>query len=134
MHRAIVHLDADAFFSSVEQAADPRLRGKAIAVGGAACRRADGGEIRRGVAERVAVEGRWRIVGDAKPPSGVVPEAVALTAHDGRVLYQNDAFSYREQYQSTQDLSASIREDPAAVNRLARDFAQAVVAAILESY
>jgi hypothetical protein len=32
----------------------------------------DGGEIRRDVAERVAVEGRWRIVGDAKPPSGVV--------------------------------------------------------------
>ena len=32
--RHIVHLDADAFFASVEQAADPRLRGKAIAVGG----------------------------------------------------------------------------------------------------
>ena len=34
LSRAIVHLDADAFFASVEQAADPRLRGKAIAVGG----------------------------------------------------------------------------------------------------
>ena len=32
--RTIVHLDADAFFASVEQAADSRLRGKAVAVGG----------------------------------------------------------------------------------------------------
>src|SRR3984885_12906996 len=30
----IVHLDADAFFASVEQAADVRLRGKPVALGG----------------------------------------------------------------------------------------------------
>jgi outer membrane lipopolysaccharide assembly protein LptE/RlpB len=59
---------------------------------------------------------------------------VVLTARNGRVLYQNDAFSYREQYQSTQDLTGSIREDPAAVNRLARDFAQALVGDMLESF
>src|ERR1700722_10593168 len=32
--KSIVHLDADAFFASVEQAADTRLRGKPVAVGG----------------------------------------------------------------------------------------------------
>lgn len=59
---------------------------------------------------------------------------VVLTARDGRVLYRNDALSYREQYQSTQDLSGFLREDPAAVNRLARDFAQALVGDMLESF
>jgi DNA-directed DNA polymerase III PolC len=32
--KRIVHLDADAFFAAVEQAADPRLRGRPVAVGG----------------------------------------------------------------------------------------------------
>ncbi len=34
MPRIIVHLDADAFFAAVEQAADSRLRGQPVAVGG----------------------------------------------------------------------------------------------------
>ena len=38
MQRKVVHLDADAFFASVEQASDTRLRGKPVAVGGEARR------------------------------------------------------------------------------------------------
>src|ERR1017187_9514718 len=34
MPKAIVHLDADAFFAAVEQASDAHLRGKPVAVGG----------------------------------------------------------------------------------------------------
>jgi outer membrane lipopolysaccharide assembly protein LptE/RlpB len=59
---------------------------------------------------------------------------VKLTARDGKVLYENDALSYREQYQSTQDLSGFIREDSPAVRRLANNFAQAVVGDMLESF
>jgi len=59
---------------------------------------------------------------------------VVLTARDGHVLYQNDALPFHEQYQSTQDTTSFIQEDSPAVQRVARDFAQAVVAAILESY
>lgn len=59
---------------------------------------------------------------------------VVLAARDGRVLYRNDSLSYREQYQSTQDLSGFIREDTPAVQRLARDFAQALVGDMLESF
>jgi outer membrane lipopolysaccharide assembly protein LptE/RlpB len=59
---------------------------------------------------------------------------VTLTARNGHILYQNDAFPFREQYQSTQDTTLFIEEDSPAVQRLARDFAKTVVAAILESY
>ena len=59
---------------------------------------------------------------------------VLLTAHDGRVLYRNDDIIYHEQYQSTQDLSGFIQEDGAAVQRVARDFAQAIVSDMLESF
>ena len=59
---------------------------------------------------------------------------VTLTASDGDVLYRNDNFSFREQYQSTQDLSGFIREDTPAVQRLANNFARAVVSDMLESF
>ena len=59
---------------------------------------------------------------------------VLLTANDGRILYRNDAVTFREQYQSTQDLSNFIQEGSPAVNRMARDFAQAIVSDILESF
>ena len=59
---------------------------------------------------------------------------VVLTAHDGRILYRNDSIVYREQYQSTQDLSGFIQEDGYAVKRVAKDFAQSVVSDMLESF
>jgi len=59
---------------------------------------------------------------------------VLLTAHDGRVLYRNDGITFHEQYQSTQDLNGFIREDPAAVNRVAGDFARTIVGDMLESF
>jgi outer membrane lipopolysaccharide assembly protein LptE/RlpB len=59
---------------------------------------------------------------------------VILTAHDGHTLYQNNAIVFREQYQSTQDLSGFIQEDSPAVRRVARDFAQGLVSDMLESF
>jgi outer membrane lipopolysaccharide assembly protein LptE/RlpB len=59
---------------------------------------------------------------------------VLLVAHDGHVLYRNDSVVYHEQYQSTQDLSGFIQEGGKAVTRVAKDFAQALVSDMLESF
>jgi outer membrane lipopolysaccharide assembly protein LptE/RlpB len=63
-----------------------------------------------------------------------VTAKVELVGHDGSLLYANDAFAWREQYQSTQDLSGFVQEDGAAVRRMGRDFAEALVSDMLESF
>jgi outer membrane lipopolysaccharide assembly protein LptE/RlpB len=60
--------------------------------------------------------------------------AVTLNARDGRVLYKNDNYTYREQYQSSVDLPTFFQEDPAAVQRLSRNFARQLVADVLEGF
>lgn len=59
---------------------------------------------------------------------------VDLIAHDGTVLYHNDAMAWHEQYQSTQDLSGFVQEDGAAMRRVANEFAKALVSDMLESF
>lgn len=63
-----------------------------------------------------------------------VTAKVLLTDKDGKVLYSNSNYIFRQQYQSTQDLTSFIQEDSFAVHRMARDFAQAVVGDILNSF
>lgn len=63
-----------------------------------------------------------------------ITAAVTLTARDGHVLYANNNLTFRQQYQSTQDLASFIQEDSPAVNRMAKDFAAAVVSDMLESF
>jgi outer membrane lipopolysaccharide assembly protein LptE/RlpB len=60
--------------------------------------------------------------------------AVTLKARDGHVLYQNNNYVFRQQYQATTDLATFLDESPAAVDRLSRDFARALVADVLESF
>ncbi len=59
---------------------------------------------------------------------------VRLQDRAGRVLYQNNSYLFRQQYESTQDLVSFIQEDPAAIQRLSRDFAQNLVADMTESF
>ena len=60
--------------------------------------------------------------------------SVTLTARDGTVLYENKNYIYRQQYQSTTDLPTFLQENPAAVERVSREFARQLVADVLEGF
>jgi outer membrane lipopolysaccharide assembly protein LptE/RlpB len=59
---------------------------------------------------------------------------VVLTAKNGRVLYANSNFTYREQYQVSRELPSFFEEQGPAVQRLAQDFARTLVSNVLEMY
>ena len=59
---------------------------------------------------------------------------VTVTDRDNRILYQHTNYVFHEQYETTSDLASFIQEDSPAVRRLSRDFAQALVGDILESF
>lgn len=63
-----------------------------------------------------------------------VTAKVTLVDAHGKVLYENDNYSFRQMYESTEQLSSFIEEDSPALQRLARDFAKAVVSDMLESF
>lgn len=62
-----------------------------------------------------------------------VVASVTLQDRDGKVLYRNNNYVFRQQYESTTDLPLFLEEDPAAVQRLSRAFARQLVADVLES-
>jgi hypothetical protein len=60
--------------------------------------------------------------------------SITLNGRDGRVLYENKNYVYRQQFQSTTDLPTFLQENPAALQRLSRDFAHALVSDVLEGF
>jgi outer membrane lipopolysaccharide assembly protein LptE/RlpB len=60
---------------------------------------------------------------------------VTLTESDTqKVLYHNDNFLFRNQYELSTDVKSFFEEQDPALDRLAKDFAQKLVAAVLENY
>ena len=64
----------------------------------------------------------------------VVSMKVSLVDREGKILFQNPSYIFREQYQVSQELSSFFEEDTPAMGRLSRDFAQTLVSNILEGF
>src|SRR5580693_795385 len=64
----------------------------------------------------------------------VISMSVSLKDKQGKVLYQNDAYLFREQYEVSRDPNSFFEEDTPAYQRLSRDFAQTLVSNILEGF
>jgi outer membrane lipopolysaccharide assembly protein LptE/RlpB len=64
----------------------------------------------------------------------VVSMKVTLADREGKILFQNPSYIFREQYQVSQDLASFFEEDSPALSRLSRDFARTLVSNILEGF
>lgn len=64
----------------------------------------------------------------------IVSMNVSLTDRQGKVLYQNPSYTFREQYQVSEELSSFFEEDSPAFQRLSREFARTLVSNVLEAF
>jgi outer membrane lipopolysaccharide assembly protein LptE/RlpB len=59
---------------------------------------------------------------------------VSFTGKDGKIIYQNQNFLFRQQYQISRELSSFFEEEDPAVKRVAQDFAHSLVSDVLEAF
>lgn len=59
---------------------------------------------------------------------------VTLTARDGRILYSNPNYIFRDQYQISNELASFFEEQGPALDRISRDFSHTLVSNILEAF
>jgi outer membrane lipopolysaccharide assembly protein LptE/RlpB len=64
----------------------------------------------------------------------VVSMKVSLTDRQGKVLFENPAYVFREQYQVSREVQSFFEEDSPALRRLSDEFARTLVSNILEGF
>jgi outer membrane lipopolysaccharide assembly protein LptE/RlpB len=72
--------------------------------------------------------------GRASSAMVIVTMKVSLTDKQGKPLFENQNYIFREQYQVSREISSFFEEESPALERMARDFARTLVADILENY
>ena len=59
---------------------------------------------------------------------------VVLTGKDGAVLFDNENYTFREEYQVSREISSFFEEESPALERLSRDLAHTLFSDVLENY
>jgi len=64
----------------------------------------------------------------------IITAKVTLTDRNGRVLFENLNYTFREQYQVSSEINSFFAEEAPAMQRLSRDFARTLVSDVLEGF
>jgi outer membrane lipopolysaccharide assembly protein LptE/RlpB len=59
---------------------------------------------------------------------------VSLSDHQGRVFFENQNYTFRQQYQVSREVTSFFEEETPALQRISQDFARTLVSDILEAY
>jgi len=59
---------------------------------------------------------------------------VSLSDHQGRVFFENQNYTFRQQYQVSREVTSFFEEETPALQRMSQDFARTLVSDILEAY
>ena len=59
---------------------------------------------------------------------------VSLVDRKGKVLWENQNYQFREQYQISREITSFFEEESPALDRMSRDFARTLVSNIVEAY
>lgn len=74
-------------------------------------------------------------------PSGRISSAVvtvsmkvSLADHKGRIFFENQNYTFRQEYQVSREVTSFFEEETPALQRMSRDFARTLVSDVLEAY
>lgn len=59
---------------------------------------------------------------------------VSLSDHRGRIFFENQNYTFRQEYQVSREVSSFFQEETPALQRMSQDFARTLISDVLEAY